>query len=233
MSNYIVNWSDDQAKAPLTIVPAERNTDATSLILFGKGSPNYGEGIQENFIRLLENFAKDTAPSNPTTGQLWFDTNDNSLKVYDGVAFVGQGVSNSQPASPDAGDLYFDGGNGSLELWDGVDWNSVITQDDLDTALANIDITDLKPGTAGPNEVLTVTSDGLGIEGTTLNLNHNHDGVYQPVGSYQPAGDYASGTHNHPEYVEPAEYATSTTGGTVKARLVGTVLYMTIDGNDA
>lgn len=45
---------------------------STSLILFGKGSPNYGEKQQENFLRILENFASEVAPPIPTIGQLWW-----------------------------------------------------------------------------------------------------------------------------------------------------------------
>lgn len=44
----------------------------------------------------------------------------------------------------------------------------------------------------------------------------------------------AAGNHNHnSQYVEFADYATSTTGGTVKARLSGSTLYLTTNGNNA
>jgi hypothetical protein len=55
---------------------AERTTDTTttSLALTGKGVYNYGQIQQENFIKLMEHFASNTAPANPTVGQLWFNT---------------------------------------------------------------------------------------------------------------------------------------------------------------
>lgn len=46
----------------------------TSLLLYGRDVPNYGERIAENFVQLLENFAGPAAPQNPIEGQIWFDT---------------------------------------------------------------------------------------------------------------------------------------------------------------
>ena len=48
------------------------------------------------------------------------------------------------------------------------------------------------------------------------------------------ATQLAAGNHNHnSQYVEFADYATSTTGGTVKARLSGSTLYLTTNGSNA
>lgn len=55
----------------------------TSIHLFGQGFLRYGEKANENFLRLLENFASSDAPLKPTIGQLWFDTSSNILKVFD------------------------------------------------------------------------------------------------------------------------------------------------------
>lgn len=55
----------------------------TSLHLFGQGFLRYGEKANENFLRLLENFAGDIEPLKPTIGQVWFDTTTNTLKVFD------------------------------------------------------------------------------------------------------------------------------------------------------
>jgi len=46
----------------------------TSLLLYGRDVPNYGERVAENFVQLLENFAGPAQPQNPIEGQLWFDT---------------------------------------------------------------------------------------------------------------------------------------------------------------
>lgn len=58
----------------------------TSLVFVGKGIPEYGEAIQNNFLYLLEHFANDTAPIAPVKGQLWYNTTDGVLYVYDGSA---------------------------------------------------------------------------------------------------------------------------------------------------
>lgn len=46
----------------------------TSLLLYGRDVPNYGERVAENFVQLLENFAGPAEPQRPIEGQLWFDT---------------------------------------------------------------------------------------------------------------------------------------------------------------
>ena len=61
------------------------NTE-TDLSLIGKGYAGYGELIAENFLHLLENFSNSTAPAKPLQGQLWYDSDNNRLKVYTGSA---------------------------------------------------------------------------------------------------------------------------------------------------
>ena len=64
------------------------NTTAASISLFGRGVTEYGEGIQNNIVHILENFAGGSQPTNPIVGQLWFDTSQGSLKVFDGSVFT-------------------------------------------------------------------------------------------------------------------------------------------------
>lgn len=68
----------------------------TSLLFHGKGSDAYGERIQENFYHLLENFSSNTEPLNPISGQLWFDNNDNILKIfkYDALEIYDKFINN-------------------------------------------------------------------------------------------------------------------------------------------
>ena len=61
--------------------------DQTDLSFIGKGALNYGSSLNTNFLRLLENFADVTEPGTPITGQLWWDTSTNNLRVYDGATF--------------------------------------------------------------------------------------------------------------------------------------------------
>ena len=50
----------------------------TSLKLLGQNYRGYGEIVAEDFVHVLENFAKITAPSNPIHGQIWYDKSTGS-----------------------------------------------------------------------------------------------------------------------------------------------------------
>ena len=97
---------------------------STDLTLIGKNTSGYGVFINDNFVRLLENFSNTSAPNYPITGQLWFDSSENRLKVYNGTQFVVSGgtiVSNTPPSSITAGDLWIDNTRGQLYFNDGVE----------------------------------------------------------------------------------------------------------------
>ena len=88
----------------------------TNLSLFGKNYAGYGELLNENFVKVLENFANTTAnaPDKPITGQLFYDTTVKQIQVYDGSAFKaasGSIVSASEPANGAEGDLWYDASN--------------------------------------------------------------------------------------------------------------------------
>lgn len=95
----------------------------TDLTLIGKNVSGYGEYINENFIKLLENFASTTEPPNKITGQLWFDTSVNKLKIYDGTRFKAAGgstVSSSQPSLAQ-GDIWINPTDNQMYFYDGSD----------------------------------------------------------------------------------------------------------------
>lgn len=96
---------------------------STDLTLIGKNSSGYGNFIDNNFVHLLENFANVVQPTHPIAGQLWFDTSENRLKVYDGTVFKVSGgtiISNSIPSSITAGDLWIDSARQQLYFNDGT-----------------------------------------------------------------------------------------------------------------
>lgn len=64
-----------------TIADGTINTTSTSLGLPGRNYAGYGQALDTNFVHVLENFADSTPPANPLRGQLWFNTNDNTLRV--------------------------------------------------------------------------------------------------------------------------------------------------------
>ncbi len=107
-------------------------TDSTySVKLVGKNVTSYGEVFAENFIRLLENHANTTAPTNPISGQLWFNTAASSVSgvapktigVYNGTQFKplgGANISATEPSTPSTGDLWFDTTNDQLKVYSGA-----------------------------------------------------------------------------------------------------------------
>ena len=95
----------------------------TDLSFIGKGYAGYGEKIAENFLHLLENFTSSTAPSKPITGQLWYDSTNSQLKVYNGSSFVPAGgtipYQASAPSTLAQGDLWIDSDTGQLYFYNG------------------------------------------------------------------------------------------------------------------
>ena len=64
-----------------TIADGTINTTSTSLGLPGRNYAGYGQSLDTNFVHAVENFADTTPPSNPLRGQLWYNTNANTLGV--------------------------------------------------------------------------------------------------------------------------------------------------------
>jgi hypothetical protein len=93
------------------IVDSTVDQTSTDLTLIGKNVAGYGEFFNENLVKLLENFANTSSPSNPIAGQIWFDTATNRLKVYDGNGFrIGSGpiVQGTAPTNVVQGDMWID-----------------------------------------------------------------------------------------------------------------------------
>jgi len=119
---YIVNKTDGTAVTTITDGTID---NTTSLTLFGKSYSGFGELLNEDLVKLLENSASTSAPTSPLKGEVWFDTTVNQLKVYDGTSFKPTGGAKSQasaPTSPSAGDLWMDSSNSQLYFYTGSAW---------------------------------------------------------------------------------------------------------------
>ena len=106
------------------------NTSATSISLIGPNVPSYGLSINENYIKMLENFSNSTAPSNPLTGQLWFDSSTGNvvLKNYNGVTWkpLSSSInSSSAPANPQTGDYWWNTGTSTLSVYSSTGWITI------------------------------------------------------------------------------------------------------------
>jgi len=118
--SYKLNKTDGSLLVEL--VDGQIDQTSTDLTLIGRNYTGFGEFYNENLIKMLENFASTSAPSTPLTGQLWFDTSEGRLKVYDGFGFRSNGpiVSNLQPQMV-AGDIWIDNQSNKLYFFDGTD----------------------------------------------------------------------------------------------------------------
>ena len=97
---------------------------ASSLGLIGKNATNFGEALNSNFIKLLENFASTSAPEHPLRGQIWYDTATGRLNVFDGVDFRASGgplISSAIPTNLVPGDLWINNETNQLWFYDGSD----------------------------------------------------------------------------------------------------------------
>ena len=77
---YVINKTNGET---LFVVQDGGISSAGGLTFFGKKYPNYGKLQNENFLKLLENFSNSTAPTSPLEGQLWWDSANKSIKIYD------------------------------------------------------------------------------------------------------------------------------------------------------
>ena len=122
MSSYSIDFSE-----PLRVgfeIPAGGyngpggGVASTSLRLYGRGALEWGEGVNENLVRLTENFASASPPLSRVSGQLWAEL---KLYHYNGTnAFVRFDLDTNtwsdsftvhltEPVSPERGTYWWDG----------------------------------------------------------------------------------------------------------------------------
>ena len=128
---YTINFTDVTNKGSVTVEDNDIN-QSTSLSFVGRNTTSYGVEFNQNFLKLLENFANLTSPSNPVEGQLWYDSTagNEQLKVYDGTNWVASGGLKKATSEPGAsnsltGDLWVDTDNQQLYLYTGSGWTLI------------------------------------------------------------------------------------------------------------
>jgi hypothetical protein len=112
----------------VTLPDGTIDTASTDLALFGKGYAGFGEKLNENFVKVLENFNNTTAPVNKLQGQLWFDQTNKQINVYTGAKWKPVGSTTNSTTSPTnavQGDLWFDTSNNQLYVYTGSVWTLI------------------------------------------------------------------------------------------------------------
>ena len=137
MSSYVINNTNGDVLT--TVVPGTTNTNY-GLTLIGQNftsgdNRSWGEIQNENFIRLLENFASDSQPGVSSNsgfvaipGQLWWDTGSQRLMIYNGAEFIPaseQTVSSTAPTIFKLGDQWFDTTAQQFKVYNGSSWQVI------------------------------------------------------------------------------------------------------------
>ena len=140
---YTINKTDGTV---LTTVADATLDETTNIGLIGQGYSGYGETQNENFIKLLENFANTSAnePSRPVVGQLFYNSTAQQIQVYDGSQFKavsGCIVSASQPTTGSTGDLWLETSTNQVYVYTGTAWK-LVSAGSTDTDARSATITD-------------------------------------------------------------------------------------------
>lgn len=123
---YTINRTNGSFVTTITDGKIDNTTDIT---LFGKNYTGYGEILNENLVKLMENFANSAAPISPQIGQLWWDTNSKTLKVSTSAGMwriiSGATAAITAPTNVASGDLWFDTDAFQLYTFNGTTWTLI------------------------------------------------------------------------------------------------------------
>ena len=132
---YNIRLSNGDALISGGLTDGTLDTSNTSITLVGKNYPGYGEFLNQNMVRIIENFAKSSAPTGPLPGQLWWDTSTKQIKLntaatrttsptpWKPLATILTGGSYS--LTPITGDQWWDSTNAQLKIYNGTGWTTV------------------------------------------------------------------------------------------------------------
>jgi hypothetical protein len=222
---YTINLTDGTVFA--TVNDGTVNT-SSSVTLVGKNYAGYGEFLDENFIQMLENFAKTTAPAAPLTGQLWFNKTNNLLNVYNGTTFKTLSVTTASASAPSSnvqGDLWYDTTNQQLNVYTGA---AFLVVGPAYTSAS---------GTAGAIPETVNNSTGTPLFVTSIYANNNRVAIYSDNATFTAAAptatlfptvfkgvtmSNATGTNMSGNLIGSGNVTVTTNASTVMATFTGT-----------
>jgi hypothetical protein len=111
----------------LDLPPLSVDNSSTSLFFHGHGVPNFGPEQQNNFLKLLQNFAAPSNPPNPRKGQIWYDTSMDIVKYWTGtiwklVSASATSAGSTSPDNPTEGQLWYEIAANRLWVFNGSEW---------------------------------------------------------------------------------------------------------------
>lgn len=190
---------------------------STSIGLLGRNYVGYGEIQNENFVYLLENFANNNPPVRPLNGQLWYDTQNSSLNVYDGAEWtvVGTASVGETPPPTSSGALWFKSQTNQLfiynqewqlvgpEALEGFGVSKIRTRKVIDNTGTNhvvldVVVNDISVAVISPDEFVISENDlidGFSDIKKGINLSRTSSAgnlVYKIIGDLQGNADSAS-----------------------------------------
>ena len=119
---YNINKSNGMLVATVNDGTVDNTLDIS---LIGRNYAGYGEVQNENFVRLLENFANQSEPPRKIEGQIWFDSSNKKLKFYDGTKFRTTGgaeIGKDAPSGLTTGDFWYNTTSNQLFAWAGSEF---------------------------------------------------------------------------------------------------------------
>ena len=186
--SYTITLTDGQIFA--VVADGTINT-SSSMTLVGKNYAGYGAFLDTNFIHLLENSSNTTAPGAPLTGQLWWDSGNGLLKVYNGSTFKTVSAATTSATAPSgassvAGDLWYDSTNSQLNVYTGAAWLLVGPQSTSGQ------------GTSGA--IVATITDNVSVNHVVVELwvNNNIVGMISKDATFIPSTAVAGGWGNQP-----------------------------------
>jgi hypothetical protein len=189
---YIINRFSGQY---LVVLEDGTLDTSTSIGLVGRNYTGYGEVQNENFLHLLENFANDSPPARPLSGQTWYNTVTNSLSVYNDLGWAPVGSAIISPTEPTGfnGSLWYNTGTDQLSVYQNNIWNVIGPE-----AVAGFDSTQLKArsvlDTTGVNRAILE----LLVDGATIAICSNNDFTLNAANPIAGFSEITTGINTNP-----------------------------------
>lgn len=160
-----------------TIADGTINTTSTSAGLPGRNYAGYGQSLDTNIVHQIENYADTVPPSNPLRGQLWYNTNANTLCVCpsDGTTNSAEWLALTSTASGGATTF------GSVTVTGNLQANNITASNNISavngaftnisaTANANIGTANVTSGIIGTLTTQAITTGGTTTAGTQTGI---------------------------------------------------------------